>query len=106
MTLTETKVKTSKATSAGSQKKKLALLGCGKLGTILLQAFLERGLVGKDEVVATIQHADKCKSLSETLGGVACSIDNRAAVADAPTVLICVKPQAMPQLLEEKIGRA
>jgi len=101
MTVTETKVKASGAFSGGAQKKKLALLGCGKLGTILLQAFLERGLVGKDEVVATIQHADKCKSLSETLGGVACSIDNRAAVADAPTVLICVKPQAMPQLLEE-----
>ena len=105
MALAETKVKTAKSISTGPEKKKLALLGCGKLGTILLQAFLERGLVGKEEVVATIQHADRCKSLSATLGGVACSIDNRAAVANAPTVLVCVKPQAMPQLLEE-IGPA
>src|SRR5215471_12739115 len=101
MPLAATKVKTSRAASSTAQKKKLALLGCGKLGTILLQAFLERGLMGKEEVIATIQHADRCTPLSETLGGVACSTDNRAAVADASTVLIAVKPQAMPQLLEE-----
>ncbi|HEV3039848.1 MAG TPA: pyrroline-5-carboxylate reductase [Candidatus Angelobacter sp.] len=81
--------------------KKLALLGCGKLGTILLQAFLERGLVGKDEVIATIQHEGRCQSLSGQLGGVVLSTNNCEAVADAPVVLICVKPQAMPQLLAE-----
>src|SRR5947209_13776485 len=71
-----------------SGQKKLALLGCGKLGTILLQAFLERGLVGKDEVIATVQHQDKCGALSASLGGVAFSTDNRAAVASAAMVLI------------------
>jgi len=101
MTLTETTTRTSPSAASGGQKKKLALLGCGKLGTILLQAFLERGLVAKEEVVATIQHADKCKPLSQSLGGVTCSVDNPAAVAEASTVLICVKPQAMPQLLKE-----
>ena len=99
MALAETKLKTTRSTKQA--EKKLALLGCGKLGTILLQGFLERGLVGKDEVIATIQHADRCKPLSQSLGGVACSTDNRTAVADVPTVLIAVKPQAMPQLLEE-----
>src|SRR5579859_3643361 len=82
-------------------RKKLALLGCGKLGTILLQAFLERGLMGKDEAIATIQHENRCQTLSDQLGGVALSTNNREAVVDAPIVLICVKPQAMPQLLAE-----
>ncbi|HLJ25256.1 MAG TPA: pyrroline-5-carboxylate reductase [Candidatus Angelobacter sp.] len=100
MTLAETKVKTARPAGAGSQKK-LALLGCGKLGAILLQAFLERGLMNKDEVIATVQHGDKCKSLSHAMGGVAFSTDNRAAVAAASIVLICVKPQVMPQLLPE-----
>src|SRR5947207_1730286 len=89
------------ASAVVNGQKKLALLGCGKLGTILLQAFLERGLVGKDEVIATVQHQDKCGTLSASLGGVAFSTDNRAAVASAAMVLIAVKPQAMPQLLEE-----
>ncbi|HLJ90761.1 MAG TPA: pyrroline-5-carboxylate reductase [Candidatus Angelobacter sp.] len=99
----ETVGTTTKASSPvhGATPKKLAVLGCGKLGTILLQAFLERRLAEKDEVVATVQHEDKCKALSEQLGGVPFLSDNRAAVEGAPIVLICVKPQAMPQLLEE-----
>jgi pyrroline-5-carboxylate reductase len=101
MTLAESKVKTARSARAATQQKKLALLGCGKLGTILLQAFLQRGLINKDEVIATVQHAEKCKSLSDTIAGVAFSTDNRAAAAAAPIVLICVKPQTTPQLLEE-----
>lgn len=101
MTLTETNVETTESVHAGPEMKKLALLGCGKMGTILLQAFLERGLMQSDNVIATVQHADKCSSLSQLLAGVAFSTDNRAAVAGAPIVIICVKPQTTPQLLEE-----
>ncbi len=101
MSALETTVQVNQTIAGGAQAKKLALLGCGKLGTILLQAFLDRGLVGSGEAIATVQHADKCGSLSQALGGVAFSTDNRAAVAGAPVVLICVKPQATPQLLEE-----
>lgn len=99
MSLAATEVETS--TIATGARKQLALLGCGKLGTILLQAFLERGLLGREQVIATVQHEDKCRSLSDALGGVSFCTDNRAAVADAAIVLICVKPQTMPQLLEQ-----
>lgn len=71
------------------------------MGTILLQAFLERGLAGRNEVVATVQHETKCDSLSSDLGGIALGTDNRAAIADAPVVLLCVKPQALPAVLDE-----
>lgn len=100
MSLVDTEVETVMSALAGATKK-LAVLGCGKLGTILLQAFLDRGLVSRENVIATVQHQDKCQSLSDSLGGVAFSVDNRAAVAKADIVLICVKPQAMPQLLAE-----
>lgn len=99
MSLTATKVERS-ATGARAQKK-LALLGCGRFGTILLQAFLERGLVARDEVIATVQHKDKCQALSQALGGVEFSTCNTEAVAGAPIVLIGVKPQVLPQLLRE-----
>ena len=82
-------------------QKKLAVLGCGKLGTILVQAFLERGLVGPDEMVATVQHEERCKALSEAMKGVSFGTGNREAVSGAAIVLIAVKPQAMQQLLEE-----
>jgi len=82
-------------------QKKLAILGCGKLGTILLQGFLEHGLLSAAEARATIQHEDRCESLSLSLGGVAVSTGNREAVSGAPIVIIAVKPQIMAQVLEE-----
>ncbi|HEY6348870.1 MAG TPA: pyrroline-5-carboxylate reductase [Candidatus Angelobacter sp.] len=100
MSLVTTEVETSTRAVVGGRKQ-LALLGCGKLGAILLQAFMERGLVGREQVVATVQHEDKCQSISDALGGISVGTDNRAAVADASIVLICVKPQSMPQLLEQ-----
>jgi pyrroline-5-carboxylate reductase len=101
MTKTGTIPQPATATRGAAKPKKLALLGCGKMGTILLQAFLDRGLVAADEVIATVQHADRCRSLSNTMRGVTFSTDNRAAAAAAPIVLVCVKPQATTQLLDE-----
>lgn len=91
----------SAGTANGRAQKKLAILGCGKLGTILLQGFLEHGLLSAAEAAATVQHEDKCNSLSASLGGVAVSTSNREAVTGAPIVLIAVKPQIMAQVLEE-----
>ena len=81
--------------------KKIAVLGCGKMGTILLESFLERKLMAPEEVAATIQHGDRSAELARELGGTAVGTDNRAAVAGAPIVLLCVKPQALGQLLDE-----
>jgi pyrroline-5-carboxylate reductase len=91
-----------KAGQPGAQaQKKIAVLGCGKMGSILLQAFRERGLVSAGEAIATVQHEEKCKALSDELNGIAVGTDNRAAVSGSPVVLLCVKPQALPLVLEE-----
>jgi len=82
-------------------RKQIALLGCGKMGGILLQAFLDRKLVSAEEVAATVQHEEKARSLSGDLANIALGTDNRAAVAGAQVVLLCVKPQALPQVLDE-----
>jgi pyrroline-5-carboxylate reductase len=83
------------------RQKKIAVIGCGKMGSILLEAFLERKLVSAEEVAATVQHEEKSRTLSGGLGSVALGTDNRIAVANAPVVLLCVKPQVLPQVLEE-----
>jgi pyrroline-5-carboxylate reductase len=96
--VTQTEISRSAATQA---KKKIAMLGCGKMGTILLESFLERKLITPEEAVATVQHGERSSELSRELGGVAVGTDNRAAVKGAATVLLGVKPQALGQLLEE-----
>src|SRR3984957_1460246 len=80
--------------------KKLAVLGAGKIGGILLRAFLQQKLIQPKRVHATVRHAEKARSLAKQLG-VEVSTDNRAAVHGADIILLAVKPQAVKEILEE-----
>jgi pyrroline-5-carboxylate reductase len=80
--------------------KRLAVLGAGKIGGILLRAFLEQKLLQPKRVHATVLHGEKAQALAEQLG-VRVSSDNRAAVRDADIVLLALKPQAVREVLEE-----
>jgi len=79
---------------------KLAVLGAGKLGGILLRAYLKQKLFSPKRVSATVLHGDKAATLSKGLG-VRVTSDNRKAVAEADIVLLCMKPQAIREVLEE-----
>jgi len=79
---------------------RLAVLGAGKIGGILLRAFLQQKLVQPKRVHATVRHAEKARALAEQLG-IEASTDNRAAVRGADIVLLAVKPQAVREVLEE-----
>src|SRR6476661_4038126 len=80
--------------------KKLAVLGVGKLGGILLRAFLKQGLFVPNRVIATVKHAEKAAALAKYLG-IAVTTDNREAVKGADIVLLTVKPQAVAEVLRE-----
>jgi pyrroline-5-carboxylate reductase len=89
-----------KTTSSILGNKRLAVLGAGKIGGILLRAFVEQKLVQPKHVHATVKHADKARALAKQLG-ITASTDNRAAVRDADIILLAVKPQAVREILEE-----
>ena len=57
MSSVATKSETGQAGARG--RKKIAVIGCGKMGSILLEAFLKRKLAEPDEVIATVQHEEK-----------------------------------------------
>src|SRR5215472_6732679 len=80
--------------------KKLAVLGAGKLGGILLRAFLKQGLFVPNRVMATVKHAERAAALARELG-IAVSTDNREAVKGADIVLLTVKPQTVAEVLQE-----
>jgi len=80
--------------------KKLAVLGAGKLGGILLRAFLKQGLFVPNRVTATVKHAERAAALAKELG-IAVTTDNREAVKNADIVLLTVKPQAVAEVLQE-----
>ncbi len=80
--------------------KKLAVLGTGKLGGILLRAYLRQGLFSAKRVSATVKHGEKAAALKKELG-VSVTTENRTAVQGADIVLLCVKPQVVGEVLKE-----
>jgi len=84
--------------ATGASGKRVAILGTGKMGTILLQALLKRKLFTPDHVRATVQHAERARLLSEKLG-VTVSTDNAAAVHNADIIFVCVKPPVVVDLM-------
>jgi pyrroline-5-carboxylate reductase len=80
--------------------RKVAILGTGKMGSILLDAFLRSKVLQPYQISATVAHSDRAASLAKQFG-VAATTDNRAAVNDADVVLIGVKPPGVPDLLAE-----
>src|SRR5258705_2139955 len=80
--------------------KKLAVLGTGKLGGILLRAYLKQGVFAPNRVIATVKHAERAAALAKELG-IAVTTDNREAVKGADIVLLTIKPQTVAEVLQE-----
>jgi pyrroline-5-carboxylate reductase len=79
---------------------RVAVLGAGKMGGILLQAFLKNNLLGPEQIFATVQHAERAKALSAQFG-VEITTENLAAAQQADVILLGVKPIQVPALIEE-----
>lgn len=81
-------------------KKQVTVLGAGKMGTILLQAWLKQGLLSPARCRATVQHAERARTLSQQLG-IPVTTDNAEAVRKADIIVVAVKPvQVRPVLAE------
>jgi pyrroline-5-carboxylate reductase len=80
--------------------KKLAVLGVGKLGGILLRAYLKQGLFDASRTTATVKHAERAAALAKELD-ISVTNDNREAVRGADIILLTVKPQTVAEVLQE-----
>jgi pyrroline-5-carboxylate reductase len=77
---------------------RVAVLGAGKIGGILLQAFLKNNLLSPDQITATVQHPERAQALSAQFG-MEVGTDNIAAAAEADVILVAVKPIQVPALI-------
>jgi pyrroline-5-carboxylate reductase len=80
--------------------KKLAVLGTGKLGGILLRAYLKQGLFVSSRVTSTVRHTERAAVLAKELG-IRGTTDNREAVKGADIILLTVKPQTVGEVLHQ-----
>jgi len=79
---------------------RVAVLGAGKMGGILLQAFLKQQMLAPGQLRATVAHADRAAALSAQWG-VDVSTNNVEAVRQSDVILIGVKPFQVPALVAE-----
>jgi len=78
---------------------RVAILGTGKMGGILLQAFLKNNLVSAEQIFATVHHPERAQALSAQFG-IEVTTDNLAAAQQADVILLGVKPIQVPALIE------
>jgi pyrroline-5-carboxylate reductase len=89
---------------------RVAILGAGKMGGILLQAFLKQQLFTPEQIIATVAHEERAGVLAAQWG-VEVTTDNIAAARQADLILLGVKPfqvgdlvrQIQPVLTPEKM---
>ena len=80
--------------------KKVAFLGTGKMGGIILQALLKSGLLSPASTCATVAHEERANTLATKLG-VKAGTSNVEAVKGADIIVIGVKPQVVEEVIEE-----
>jgi len=81
-------------------KKKVAFLGAGKMGGIILQALLKNGLLSPQLTSATVAHPERAKALTSKLK-VKVGTNNVEAAKGADIIVIGVKPQVVEEVVRE-----
>ncbi len=85
-------------TDASTTNLRIAVLGTGKMGGILVQAFLRRGLFPPAHVIATVAHEARAQVLTKQFG-ISGITDNLKAAQEADVILLGVKPQQMDDVV-------
>jgi pyrroline-5-carboxylate reductase len=80
--------------------KKVAFLGAGKMGGIILQALLKSGMLSPKSTRATVAHEERAKALAAKLK-VKVGTNNVEAAKGADIIVLGVKPQVVEQVVRE-----
>ena len=79
---------------------RIAVIGAGKLGEALIGGMLDAGIIKKDKFIATAAHRERLDQIQKKFG-VKVTLSNGEAVRKARLILLCVKPQAVEEVLRQ-----
>lgn len=82
------------------KRKKLAIIGGGKMGSIIARGLIDREIVAAKDVFVTDIDAARLKFLRTSLK-INTSSDNKKAVGEADIIILAVKPQNMAATLQD-----
>ncbi|MFP3903295.1 MAG: pyrroline-5-carboxylate reductase, partial [Armatimonadota bacterium] len=81
----------------------LAVIGAGAMGSGIITSLVDAGALEADSIIAADIDEQKLKALADSTG-VSTATDNVSAIKQAETVLLAVKPQVLPNVLEGLSG--
>lgn len=84
--------------------KKVAFLGAGKMGGIILQALLKTGMLSPKSTRATVAHEERAKALAAKLK-IKVGTNNVEAAKDADIIVVAVKPQVVEDVIRGIAGQ-
>lgn len=82
------------------QNERIAVLGAGNMGRALVRGMLKAEWAQPENFVATTRRAETAAALAKETG-VEAHTDNRKAASGASVLILAVKPQILPALMEE-----
>jgi pyrroline-5-carboxylate reductase len=82
----------------------IAVVGGGTMGEAIIQIALDKHLFAPGQITASDIVAERCQDLAARYG-IHVTTDNAAAVAQADVVILAVKPQALPAVLDVLRGK-
>jgi len=82
------------------ENRKIGMIGCGKMGTILLKGILDGQLVSEGQITVADAVRDRLEEIRETYPLIL-QEDNQNLVRQADILILAVKPQNLPDLLNE-----
>lgn len=78
----------------------LAIIGCGTMGEAIVAGLLRAGLLAPTEIIATARRTEAAEAVRQR-HGVRTTTDNLAALREADTVVLALKPQRISKVLHE-----
>jgi pyrroline-5-carboxylate reductase len=85
--------------------KKYGFIGAGRMATALAGGLVEAGLAKPEEIIASDPNDAMRHAFAERIGPQSVTADNAEVARDALTIILAVKPQVMPAVLEGlKVG--
>jgi pyrroline-5-carboxylate reductase len=82
-------------------RRRIAVLGAGNMGGALIGGILKAGVAANDDIVATTRSREHADAIAAKYAIRASARANREAAESADLLIIAVKPNAVPHLIEE-----
>ena len=86
------------------QSMKYGFIGCGNIAAAIINGALAKGILAKEDILASVKTESSAKRIQETMG-IACTTDNLSVASQADYLFLAVKPQFCEEVALEVRGK-